>query len=330
MNTRPKRGELPALPRRAFTRAEALAHGVTSWQFKDPRLARPFRGVRIAPPDPSAGARAANPAQEWREAHLELARAFCCIMRPGQFFAGLTAAVIWKLPIPVNVHRKQCLEVGVDAPRAAPRRNGVQGVQFAPRLIVATERDGLATLDVASIWATLGPKLDLPDRVALGDAIVHAPRIGGNLGPPPRRAFATLRELREASEHRGRKGKGRLREALPLLRAGIASAPESHLRLALAAAGLPEPVIDFDVYGPHGQYLGTTEFAYPELKIVVEYEGDHHRTVVKQWNRDIEKYGDYEEFGWKVIRVTAQLLYRRRADLMDKVASALVSRGWVP
>lgn len=349
MASKTKRESFPVFPLRAVTCAEALEHGVTDWQLRDTRLERPFRGVRVsqsgaaaiakaaspAPalsPAPSAGTQAGDkplhPAQVWRNRHLELAHAYHCLMKPGEYFSGLTAALIWELPVPIHPGSPQRIEVAAVAPRAAPRRVGVKGVQISPRLMGTATRQGLATIDAPTIWSVLGPRLGLSDRVALGDAIIRRPRIGGNLGPPPRRSHATIEELIEISGRRGLRGKASLQEALSLLRTGSASAPESHLRLALVAAGLPEPALDIDVYDERGQYLGTTECVYPEFKVALEYEGDHHRTLAKQWNRDIDKQDDYEEAGWAYIRITAEKFYRHRAMLMDKVRRTLLARGW--
>ncbi|MFT4231525.1 MAG: hypothetical protein QM606_01935 [Leucobacter sp.] len=318
-------------------------------------LERPFRGVRRRTPAgtgaadvaASSASAHASPAQAWAERQRAAAMAYATVMTDSQFFAGLTAAVIWRLPVPAPAglrrhrgadvrelgdpdHPVNRIEVGVLAPHNAPRRNRVRGVQMQPRLAGIRERDGLRVLDPPSVWATLGPRLERPDRVALGDAIIRRPRIGGDLGPPPRMAFATFEELVAVSEVKGRVGRGELLSTLPLLRQGMASAPESHLRLAIADAGLPEPVCDYDVRDALGCYLGTTEIAYPQFRVVIEYEGDHHRTEAWQWNRDLDKYADYERAGWKVIRVTAEKLYRRRAVLLAEIREALLQRGWRP
>lgn len=100
------------------------------------------------------------------------------------------------------------------------------------------------------------------------------------------------------------------------------------MRLVLEEAGIPIEALDYDVCDETGRYLGTSECAIPRIKVVFEYEGDHHRTLARQWNRDIQKYSDYEEAGWKVVRVTAQLLYRRRAELISIGIRALKARGW--
>ncbi|WP_053383978.1 hypothetical protein [Leucobacter celer] len=90
------------------------------------------------------------------------------------------------------------------------------------------------------------------------------------------------------------------------------------------------PALDFDVYGLGGRLLGCSEIAFPEYRVVQEYEGDHHRTDTGQWNRDVQKHRDYARAGWDVIRVTSELLYRRRAELRAQTFDALVKGGWTP
>ena len=251
-------------------------------------------------------------------------------MRPGQYFAGITACIIWGFPVPIIPTSPHMIEVVVTTTASLPRRSGIVGRRLSPALFHIAQREGFPTLDPASLWATVGPRLTLPDRVALGDAIVREPRIGGPRGRAVRPPHATIEELAQVTAQPRLQHRSLLLEALPLLRTGSASAPESHLRLALLEAGLPEPALDVDVYDGSGHYLGTTECVYPEPKVALEYEGDHHRTDPNQWNRDIQKQSDYEEAGWKYIRITAEKLYRRRADQMEKIRRALTHRGWQP
>lgn len=125
-------------------------------------------------------------------------------------------------------------------------------------------------------------------------------------------------------------GVSKLRAALPLVRVGAASRPETHLRLALAGGGLPAPALDFDVYGGNGERIGWTEIAYPLWRLLVEYEGDHHRTDTRQWNRDILKHDLCREAGWDVVRITAEHLYPNAQVAVARVRGRLLAAGWTP
>jgi hypothetical protein len=179
----------------------------------------------------------------------------------------------------------------------------------------------------------LGAELDVRDLVAAGDAIVHIPRGPGGIRRPSARGLATLDELRDALDAGPRAGAAKLRAALPLIRGSSTSRPEVHLRLDLAAAGLPEPDLDFEVRTALGILLGISEIAFAKWRVALEYEGDHHRTSRSQWNRDIEKYDAYRREGWDVVRVTSEHQYGRAGmppTAVARVRDALLRAGWSP
>jgi len=175
----------------------------------------------------------------------------------------------------------------------------------------------------------LAPELDLPDLVALGDAVIRRSRIPGT-SRLSRSPLAELEQMREVAAIGRRPAAALLRAAVPLLVTGSASPPETHLRLRLPEWGAPVPELDHDVLDRRGRLIGCSEIAYPRYRLALEYEGDHHRTGTAQWNRDIEKYRHYEQNGWEVIRVTGMLLYRRHHELREQLFEALIRRGWEP
>ncbi|MGO1736130.1 MAG: hypothetical protein ACTHZ9_07395 [Leucobacter sp.] len=179
----------------------------------------------------------------------------------------------------------------------------------------------------ASTWAMLGAELALDDAVALGDAVLREQRIPGTrrLKQPP---LATIADLERLAWLPNRRGAVHLRRILPLLSSHSASPPESHLRLRLRGWNVPSPKLDFDVYDERGRLAGCSEFAYPEFRLALEYEGQHHRVQNAQWNRDIEKYRRYAQLGWEVVRVTSDLLYRWPDELRRQIFEALVRRGY--
>ncbi|QZY52111.1 hypothetical protein [Leucobacter tenebrionis] len=183
--------------------------------------------------------------------------------------------------------------------------------------------------DVPTTWSMLGPRLSRRDAIALGEGAIHLPRIAGTqrLSRPP---HATLEELEASAAAPYRRGGAALLEMLPLLSTHSASAPETHLRLALAEWGAPEPELDFDVYDSAGRFLGCSEIAFPEFRVLHEYEGDHHRVRRKQWHRDVQKLRDYVRADWDPIRVTSSLLYREPHKLRDQTFEALIKGGWSP
>jgi hypothetical protein len=247
-------------------------------------------------------------------------------LSPLAFYVGPSAALLLRVPIPVDDVLP--VYVGVLHPHRAPRGKGVRGRQIMPHLVSIRTRHGLRIASPASVWVQLAATLSVRDLVAAGDAIVRVPRLGGGLRGDPASALATFDELANATEAGPRVGIAKLRRALPLIRGAGASRPEVHLRLALAEAGLPEPELDYEVRTSSGVLLGISEIAFPRWRVVVEYEGDHHRTDRNQWSRDIEKYEAYAQEGWTTVRVTRKHMDGPHADAPARVRQALLRAGW--
>jgi very-short-patch-repair endonuclease len=61
--------------------------------------------------------------------------------------------------------------------------------------------------------------------------------------------------------------------------------------------------------------------------IIVEYEGDQHRTEWRQWNTDIDRNEEFTAAGWIVIRVTGKAM-RRPREIARRVYDALRQPGY--
>lgn len=118
-----------------------------------------------------------------------------------------------------------------------------------------------------------------------------------------------------------------LRCALARIRVGSASPPETEFRLDAAAVGLPAPMLDFEVHNDAGRRIGISELAFPEFRTAVEIEGDHHRVSRQQWHRDIAKYRDYEDAGWRAVRLPFAQVHESLIGV-SIVGSVLRQRGW--
>ncbi len=175
--------------------------------------------------------------------------------------------------------------------------------------------------DAASTWASLGGALGLDDLVAAADRVLRVPRHPGGFAEVTEEALATRDELELLARRKGRPGAPRLRRALQLARTGASSPPETHVRLILCRAGLPEPVLDHDVYDDNGRFLGCSELAYPDLKVAMEYESDGHLSR-HQLQRDIDKYQAYAEADWYPVRLTSDHVYRNPRETVRRVREA--------
>jgi hypothetical protein len=295
--------------------------GVGRGRLRGSDLERPFHGVRRVP---SSLEPVSDPFERRRQGTLSLVRAYAGRMRPTEFFSHETAALIWGAPLPLPLSTDDAIHVSVRHPGIAPRARGAVGHSLSGDLVTVSTVDGLRVASPASTWAMLG-RLGVFDLVALGDFFVREWRAEGyfrvNAGMPPLTTTAQL----EAALNAGRRtGVARLRTALPLIRQDAWSRPESITRCHLVTAGLPEPVLNRDYFDRYGEHLGCLDLSYPEYRVAIEYQGQHHGA---RYARDIERVERLRAAGWIVIQVTARLL-ENPGELVHRVRLALASRGW--
>lgn len=323
---------LPSELGQSFSVTAASDQGVTPARLRARDLEIPFRGVRRRAD--AAGTAASSPVQyTWqhgRDAVIADAIAYAQCMTEHEFFCLVTAAVIWDIPLPLSVLDPTRLHVGVFAPHRASKRSNVTSHQARPHT-TTTERHagtGLIVASPASTWASLATVLENPyDLVAAADAIVRVDRTRGHVRPVTDTPLATPAQLRACVESGRRVGIRKLREALPRVRTGSASRTETWTRLILVDGGLPEPVLDHDVYDEFGMFVACVDMAYPDLRIAIEYDGEQHRTDSVQWSKDIDRLEALAALGWHVIRVERRMLFSTPSELLRRVRAARARRG---
>jgi hypothetical protein len=126
-----------------------------------------------------------------------------------------------------------------------------------------------------------------------------------------------------AERHTGHRNIRRARRALTLVDAGAESPWETWLRLLVIEAGYPPPQTQIPVYGQYGELVAVVDMGWEDVKIALEYEGDHHRTDRRQFRRDIERFEALPELGWITIRVMAE---HTRGGILARLAAAWARR----
>lgn len=308
------RASLPPELGDAFSVAAARSLGVTASRLRARDLDRPFPGVRALPSD--------SPPQGERMP-VERALAYAHRMTEHQFFTHATAALLWGLPLPPRLSARTLVDVGVFSPRRTPVGAGVRGhaIREGAAHVGLHPVHGVPVASPASVWAQLGSQLrDLRDLVAVADAIVRVP-LHADHAP----ALATREQLAAAMGVGRRVGVARLRHALPRVSERARSRPETWLRLIVEDAGLPAPEVNFDVF-EDGVWLAQVDLAFPEVRVALEYEGEHHLTDPVQWAKDIARYERLEAAGWRVLRVTKGDVFAAPGALVARVRAAL-ARG---
>lgn len=293
----------------SFVVADARAAGVGRWRSSTPDLHRPFRGVRsVAVPD----------------TFLATVRCYQPRMLPHHRCVGWTAMRLWGLPGCRRWTSTERVEIAVPRDAAPPRGPRVKGRRLDAGRAQTWQVHGTPTVDPIAALFTVARELTVDEAVVVMDALLTAAdNYPGLL--PGRPAFTRAQLEKRLAQWRRFPGSATIRDASPLARERVESPKETETRLMLVRAGLPEPVVQHEVWDG-ARLIARPDLSYPDLKIAIEYEGDGHRTDPAQWRRDIQRQRDLEDRGWIVIRLTQRDLREGRDSLLARVRGAIASR----
>ena len=113
-----------------------------------------------------------------------------------------------------------------------------------------------------------------------------------------------------------------VRELIPLARPGAESPMESEARLVMVDGGLPEPVLQYQVID-RDRRCWRIDFAWPEHRLAVEYDGfEFHRTT-EHLRRDRQKRAALQELGWSVLSIVADDVRCRPAAMLRRIDALL-------
>ncbi len=312
-----RRVPLPdALGTSPFTIREARRLGVSSTRLRASDLEAPFHGIRrprsalseIAPTDEERAQRRLD----------ELVRDCASFQRrEGRpvIFSHVTAARLFRMPLPWRLETRRLLDVAALTPDHAPQGAGIVGHRLTNGRFVLASAAGFAVPNPVRVWAQLAQLLSVDELVIAGDHLVRRKFPLATLGE----VLETLARLRRV------RGVRKLRAAGPAIRAGTDSAAESRMRLTLVSGGLPEPVIGLEVHDRDGYFVGTPDLAYPIEMVALDYEGAIHRVDAETFESDIERRERFQDAGWRHIRVTRDHLAHPHR-LVDRVGFALAGR----
>jgi Protein of unknown function (DUF559) len=237
--------------------------------------------------------------------HQLHARGAALLMPPEAAVGGRSAAAWFGAPFAAAADPVVVL---VPPPTAwrGPRGVRLHRTEFSDEDVVLIDDVRLMT-PLRTAWdvATLET---VPTAVGLLDGMARA----GQLDVA---AFGRLVERR-----RGRWGAARAATVAPLVDGRSESPPESWVRVAIARAGLPAPEPQFVVLD-RGEFLGRVDLAWPDARLIVEYEGAYHFDGL-QIARDDARYQRLVAAGWRVIRLGAADL-RDMTEAVARIAEAL-------
>lgn len=299
--------ELPPALGAVFNVRDAVGAGVSHDRLRARDLVRPFHGVRAT--SPPVGTEA-------------VCRAYGARMRDGDVFSHVTAAMLWRMPLPMLLAPTLVHVTSPVGVRAA-RGRGVRG--HTHPLVSEDVRvvGGLRVTSPEVTWTHLSTILPWWDLAAVGDFIVTGLPFESVLPLASRDDLVRAHE-RAASPA----GAVARRRALEHIVVGPLSRPESLSLVLFRLAGLPDPAINEPVDDARGSFVALPDAFWREFRVAYEYEGDHHRRV-ERYRRDVRRTERLADEGWVVVRATADDLYGRPAELVGRVARRLRARGWL-
>ncbi|TFV95000.1 hypothetical protein [Orlajensenia leifsoniae] len=300
-----RRAPLPiALQHSAFAFGTGRTAGASEHRLRASDIIRPFWGTRAHADEPLT-------------LH-DLCRTVLQRLPPGTVISHTTAALLHAIPLPTKLEQEHFLHLSVAAPTRAQHARGIRG-----HSIRLSDDDVQWFQDVplttpTRTWCDLGSILtDVNDLIVAGDRLLYW-----------KDSLTNLAELAAAvARHRRQRGSARLTAALPELVDRAESPRESRVRLALIAGGLPRPVLNYELFSSSGLFIARGDLAYPEFRMLLDYEGEHHRVDRQQWNRDLTRFNDIQDEDWYSMRIGSE---HALDDVVARVRAALIRRGWRP
>ncbi|GAA1529468.1 hypothetical protein SAMN04489751_0435 [Brevibacterium sandarakinum] len=277
---------------RPFTRSDLGSRRITAHALKtNSRYVRVFTNVWIDRDDDSAMPTPLWAGTTWLREATRLSG--FRLLRSDVVGTLWTAARLYGLPVPNRI-RDYALHIAGDATCIRISRPGV--VLHRHQRLNYYDFFDLPLLAVPHLLIEVAPFLDISELVQIGDAAVST-RFSG-----PRTSVEQLRaELLSRKQVRNRR---LLEHAISLIRPAVDSPRETWLRLWIINHGFPEPQVHPEVHSRIKNIALRPDLGYPDIKLAIEYEGDHHRTSPEQFAKDIERRQLMEAEGWTILRVS--------------------------
>jgi hypothetical protein len=279
---------------RPFTRAEYLAAGGGRTALRGVRYREIAKAIYV------------EVEQDDRDARV---RAALMVHPKGAFASHWSAARVLKLPVPDNAFEHVTVRNRQDRryrpwlkPHVTIRKRGVIMVR------------GIRVTDPITTFLQMAGFISLVDLVVLGDAIVRKYRIS-----PAR----LLEAARKSTDYYA----AAARRAAAYVRKGVDSPMESRLRMLIVLAGLPEPVVNLVLVHKDGSWRRRFDLCYVKIKLVVEYNGRHHREE-PQRSADAARTKELEPEGYLILAFEAEDIYVTPEDTLNQIRRQLVLRGW--
>lgn len=132
--------------------------------------------------------------------------------------------------------------------------------------------------------------------------------------------------VRAVMKQAGRRGIVNVRDLVPLADAAAESPMESEARLMMIDGGLPRPELQYELVDRSGR-LWRLDFAWPSVKLAVEYDGFDWHSDPESFRRDRQKRAALRELEWNVMSIVSDDVRRRPYDTVRQIKTER-ERAW--
>ncbi|MGV0646191.1 hypothetical protein ABQE44_22615 [Mycolicibacterium sp. XJ2546] len=156
---------------------------------------------------------------------------------------------------------------------------------------------------------------------------LRRPRALATLDAALRSGLCDARQLRAAAARQaGRRGIVAVRELIPLARPEAESPMESEARLVMIDGGMPPTALQYEIVDRDFR-TWRVDFAWPEHRLAVEYDGFDWHSDLDSLRRDRQKRAALNEIRWSVLSVVSDDVRFRPAAMLRRIEAEL-ERSW--
>jgi hypothetical protein len=119
-------------------------------------------------------------------------------------------------------------------------------------------------------------------------------------------------------EQKGRRGIVHVRELVSLADGRAESPMESEARLVFIDGGLPLPELQLEIVDLHGK-VWRVDFAWPEDKLVAEYDSVEWHANPEGWKHDRMKTARLQECGWTTVGMVVDDVRKYPCELVARI-----------
>ena len=227
----------------------------------------------------------------------------------GAVVSHLSAADVWGLQIPFRDRSDDRVHLTIPAGSSAESRADRRLYRLPLEGRDVVRKGSHPVTSPARTWRDLAGILQPPALLAATDQILNG--------------RASRGELAEELDRRPRgRGCARARLILPIASPLADSPMESVLRWLIHDAGLPMPSLQHPVRDLGGVVVAAADMAWPDRKVLVEFDGDVHRERGTFVN-DRRRQNRVVAAGWFILRFTSADVYGDPAGVLTQIRRAL-------